>query len=451
MAIISNTREEDIVHDSLQIFLSAASGDDALEVGGVGGQGLQGNVALADILTDALVVRGITLGHELVDAAVLDDLVGLDETQSEGIHTGDVGQKHVLEGVGLTASLGVEIQTAVGKAARLDDLVHTEGGIVNVGGELVGVPTQKHIALVGIDGAKDAVDGGHAELVLEGVACQSGMVGLNVHAEVVHETVGTQEVGTGSHVEVVLMFSRLLGLRLDVEVTREAVGAAVVAGQGQELTEIVQLQSHVGVDEGIVALAAAPEDVAGSAQLDGGVNACLDLTGGDGVHVGGGGGSRARHEHLVTEHIGGDPQGLDARSVLLLQQVVGHDLQIPHGLGQSLTLGSHVHVVEAVELDTQLLHEVEGEVHLGLVHLNARLTEGLVHGVAAEHISARGIAGVPPAHSEAEMLVHGLAVDDAVLVVVAEGEGVSGLGALKGDGVDVVVHGLYVLSNKYVD
>jgi hypothetical protein len=47
---------------------------------------------------------------------------------------------------------------------------------------------------------------------------------------------------------------------------------------------------------------------------------------------------------------------------------------------------------------------------------------------------------VPPGQSEAEMLGHGLAIDDAVLVVVAEGEGVLGLGALKGDNFDLIVH-----------
>ena len=432
--------EQDIVEDGFQVFLSAASGDDALEFGGVGGQGFQGHVALADVLTDALVVGCVTLGHELVNATVLDDLISLNQAESEGVHARDVGQQHVLKGVGLTACLGVEVQTAVHKAACLDDLVHTEGGIVDIGGELVGIPAQQHIALVGVDGAEDAVDGGHAKLVLEGVACQGGVVGLDVHAEVVHEAVGTQEVSAGGHVEIVLVLGGLLGLGLDVEVTRKSLGAAVVAGQGQELAEIVQLQSHIGIDEGVVALAAAPEDVAGGTQLDGGVDACLDLTRGDGVDVSGGGGGGACHEHLVAEHIGGHPQGLDAGGVLLFQQVVGHDLQILDGLSQGLALGSHVHVVEAIELNAQLLHEVEGEVHLGLVHGYAIQTEGLVHGVAAEHIGARGVAGVPPAQSEAQMLGHGLAVDDAVLVVVTERKGILGSCTLVRDGVDVVVH-----------
>ena len=436
----SDAREQDIVQDRLQILLSAADGHDVLELCAVGCQRLQSHLALADVLTDALGVGSVTLGHELVDTAVLDDLVSLDETQSKGVHTGDVGQQHVLKGVGLTACLGVEVQTAVGEAAGLDHLVHAKGGVVDIGGELVGIPAQEHIALVGVDGAEDAVDGSRAELVLEGVACQGGVVGLDVHAEVIHEAVGAQEVGAGANVEVILVLGGLLGLGLDVEVTGEALGAAVVAGQGQELAQVVQLQGHIGVDEGIVALAAAPEDVAGSAQLDSGVDACLDLAGGDGVDVSGGGGSGTGHEHLVAEHIGSHPQGLDTGGVLLLQQVVGDDLQILDGLGQGLALGSHVHVVEAVVLDAQLLHEVEGEVYLGLGQLHAVLAEGLIHGVAAEHIGAGCAAGVPPGQGEAEVLGHGLTANDAVLVVVTEREGILGLRSLKGNGGDLLVH-----------
>lgn len=233
----------------------------------------------------------------------------------------------------------------------------------------------------------------------------------------------------------------LLGLGLDVEVTGKSLGAAVVAGQGQELTEVIQFQSHVGVDEGIVALAAAPEYISGCPQLDGGIDAGLDLPCGDGVDISRGGGSGTRHEHLVAEHIGGDPQRLDAGLVLLLQQVVGHDLEILDGLGQGLALGSDIHVVEAVELDAQLLHEVEGEVRLGLVHGDAVQTEGLVHGVAAEHIGAGGVAGVPPGHGEAKMRGHGLTTYHAVLVVVAEGEGVLGFCALVWNDLNVIIHG----------
>jgi hypothetical protein len=47
------------------------------------------------------------------------------------------------------------------------------------------------------------------------------------------------------------------------------------------------------------------------------------------------------------------------------------------------------------------------------------------------------------------MLGHGLAIDDAVLVVVAEGEGVLGLGALKGDSGNLVVHSIYFLSKRF--
>ena len=84
------------------------------------------------------------------------------------VHAQNEGVEHILVGVRGTAVLGVEVQTAC-----LQYLIHSHGGDIDVTGELVGIPAQQHIALVGIDGAQHAVDGRDAQIVLEGVTCQS--------------------------------------------------------------------------------------------------------------------------------------------------------------------------------------------------------------------------------------------------------------------------------------
>ena len=129
--------------------------------------------------------------------------------------------EHILVGVGGTAVLGVEVEAA-GEAAVLQHLIHAHGGLVDAPGELVGVPSQEGVALVGVDGAQHAVDGGDAEIVLEGVARQGGVVGLDVHLEVLVQTILPQEADGGGGVEVVLVLHGLLGLGLDVEVAGEA-------------------------------------------------------------------------------------------------------------------------------------------------------------------------------------------------------------------------------------
>ena len=95
----------------------------------------------------------------------------------------------ILRLVGAATGLGIEIQAAVRKSAGLEHLQHAQGGLVDVGGELIGVPAQQQIALIGVDGAERPVDPRHGQLVLEGVARQGGVVGLDVQLEVLVQPV----------------------------------------------------------------------------------------------------------------------------------------------------------------------------------------------------------------------------------------------------------------------
>ena len=48
----------------------------------------------------------------------------------------------------------IEVQSARRKASHIEEYEHDSGRIVNIGGELIGVPTQKFIARIRIDRAK---------------------------------------------------------------------------------------------------------------------------------------------------------------------------------------------------------------------------------------------------------------------------------------------------------
>jgi hypothetical protein len=108
---------------------------------------------------------------------------------------------------------------------------------------------------------------GHLDLVLEGVAGQRGVVGLDVELEMLFQPVGAQEGDAARHVEIVLVLGRLLRLGLDQELALEADLLRVIDRHVQERGEVLLLALQVGVEQRLVALAAAPEDVVLAAEL----------------------------------------------------------------------------------------------------------------------------------------------------------------------------------------
>ena len=84
----------------------------------------------------------------------------------------------------------------------------------------------------------------------------------------------------------------------------------------QEAGQVVQLALHVGVEQGLVALAPAPEDVARAAELLGDLQGLLHLRGGEGEDVGVAARGRAVHVARVAEQVGRAPEQLDAGALL---------------------------------------------------------------------------------------------------------------------------------------
>ena len=185
-------------------------------------------------------------------------------------------------------------------------------------GKLVGVPAQQQVAGVGVDRAQKALAAGIFQLVLHGVAGQRGVIGFQVQLDVLGQAVGPQEVDAGGRVEIVLMLGRLLGLGLEIELALEADLLGIVDGHVHERGQVIQLALHVGVEQVLIAFAAAPEDIAGPAQLLGHFERLLDLGGGVGEGVGIGAGGGAVHVARIGEQVGRAPQQLDAGPLLLL-------------------------------------------------------------------------------------------------------------------------------------
>ena len=222
------------------------------------------------------------------------------------------------------------------------------------------------------------------------------------------------------------MLGRLLRLRLDVEIAVEANASAVVHSQMHQARHVVKLKTHIGVEERFIALAAAPEDVALAAELNGCVDRSLDLCSSISKDVCGRRCARTVHEARMIEALCGTPQELLAGFLLLLFEVVYNDLQLLVGFAEAAVFRREIAVMEAVVVDGELLHDLECSVNLcDCACLRILLTPALI-----SH-------GVPPAQCELEVLTHRLAVDDLIRVVVLECKVIFGVLALIGDLADI--------------
>ncbi len=271
--------------------------------------------------------------------------------------------------------------------------------------------------------------------MLEGVAGQGGVVGLDVELEILLQAVGAEEGDAAGDVEIVLVLGRLLRLRLDEELALEPDLLGMGDRHVEEGREVVLLAFQVGVEEGFIPLAAAPEDVVLAVQLEGDLERLLHLRGGVGEDMGIGIGGRARHVAGVGEEIGGAPEELHAGRLLQLLGMGDDLVEVAVRLGEGAALGGDVAVVEGVEGGSDLGEELEGGVHpvLGDGDGVLALFPGTDDGAGAEGIGAGSAEGVPIGDGEAEMVLEGLAVDHLVGIVVAEGERGGGAGALVGD------------------
>ena len=150
------------------------------------------------------------------------------------------------------------------------------------------------------------------------------------------------------HVVVVLVLGRLHRLRLDEQLAREPDPVLVLGDEVQEPGELGTLAPQVGVEQRVVALAAAPQDVVLATKPVGHLEHVLDLGGGVGedlrIRVRGG----ARLIARMGEQVRGPPQQSDAGPLLVAGGIVGERVQVRAEVGVARPFGRDVAVVEAV-------------------------------------------------------------------------------------------------------
>ena len=97
------------------------------------------------------------------------------------------------------------------------------------------------------------------------MACQRGMVDLDVDLKVLIQAIGTQEADNGLGILVILVLGGFHRLRLNQEGTLESLGTGIVAGSREHLGQVVLLALHLGVEQALIAFTATPKDVGGTA------------------------------------------------------------------------------------------------------------------------------------------------------------------------------------------
>ena len=190
---------------------------------------------------------------------------------------------------------------------------------------------------------------GVRDLVMERVAGQRRVVRLDVQPVLVLEAVPDEEAVDRRGVVVVLVLRRLHRLGLDQERPLEPDRVLVLGDEMQEPGELVALALEVRVEERVVALAAAPQDVVRATEALGHLEHVLDLGGGIGEHLGIGVRRRTRLVARVGEQVGGAPQQPDAGARGVLLGLTHHRLQIRAGLRERSTFRSDIAIVEAVK------------------------------------------------------------------------------------------------------
>jgi hypothetical protein len=237
--------------------------------------------------------------------------------------------------------------------------------------------------------------------------------------------VAKEEAVDRGDVVVVLVLRRLLRLRLQEEQPVEADAVLVLGDKGQEARQLLFLPSQVGIQQGLVALAPAPQHVVGAAQPVRRLEHGLDLRSGEGEDLRVGVGRGAGGVPWVSEQVRGAPQQAQAGALHVLLDGGADRIEVGAALGEGTPVGRHVAIVEGEEGHAERGEELEGGVDLGAGRLHRiapRRQPWTIEGADAEDVRARPVEGVPQADGDPEVLLHSLSEDEPIRLVHLVGE-----------------------------
>lgn len=172
----------------------------------------------------------------------------------------------------------------------------------------------------------------------------TGQVGVVAFEVQLHEVdvVGLKEGDGCGCIEVILVHRRLLGLRLDQELSVQADLLSILVAHVEELGHVRLFALHLRVPQVLVAFTSTPEHVVLGSQALGNLQGMLQLATGVSIDVGERGGGSTGNEARVGEQGGGVPQQLDAGGLHVLFDLVDDLVQVLVGLAQGIAFRSDI-------------------------------------------------------------------------------------------------------------
>ena len=391
-----------------------------------------------DRLAQFALPTDIPLCAKRIELAIFNDGGGLDQAMCHCVDPADVAVEQIGGVDRLAAYFGIEIEPASREPARTENFQHRQCQFFNRIGELVGVPAVLVIAPVGIDGSKDAKGARHGDLVLERVASERRVVGLDIDLDLVFQTKAPEEAIDCLRVEIILVLGRFVRFGLDQNRAGKADPVLVIDHQLQKSAEVFLFDADIGVENGVVSFAAAPQHVIGPAKAMRCFERVAHLAGGKGEHLRIRIGCRACHIALVAEQVGGPPQQFATVCRLKFLQMIDRTCKTRAEIADAFSRRHHVDIVEAVKRHIEFLHKRQRRFALGTrCRFVLRACEPWpVERARAKHIATRPAERVPETHGKAQVVFQTLAHDHAVLVVPAIGKVVGGFGPLVTDRVE---------------
>src|SRR5581483_9902342 len=380
----------------------------------------------------------VALLPQTCELALGHDVGRREQGARQGVDAADVCDVEIGRVDRLAAQLRIEVEAAGAEALVLEELDESRHELLGVVGKLIGVPAVARIAAVDVDRAEDAVGARRRDLVLEIEARQGRMVDLDVDSYLLGEAVLLQEGEHRRDVPVVLMFGGLEGLGLDEDRPFEADAMLVLDHHREEAAVVIELALEVGIEQGVVALAPAPEHVVLTAQAVSGLEAEAHLRRGPGVDLGIGARGRTAGVTRMAEEVCRTPEELHAGRSHLLLHLLHDRLEVAVVLFQRGRRRHRIDVVEGEVGNAEALEEIESSLELLVGHLLSHLRgePRAGQGAATEDVLAGPVEGVPVADRASQPFLHALAENLAVLVVDPVGELVRRFRTLVADRID---------------
>ena len=222
---------------------------------------LEAGASSLNLRTDPRIPGTVALVDKVFQSTICTNGSGDFEPTGKGVHPADMRMEQVDWLKTFSTYLGIEIDPTWLETTVVEDRKHALGGQIDVGGELIGVPTQHHIARIGVNATQGTSGRCDLQFMLHGVAGQGRMIGFQVELEMSHQSILPEKIQASSSIGIILVFGRFLGLGLNVELAFEADLFLVVYRHVEKCGQMIHLAFELGIPECGISFPSSPEGV----------------------------------------------------------------------------------------------------------------------------------------------------------------------------------------------